>query len=114
MIRDFSVFPNDENGDALFNMASQGDNLEKKREVNFSVVFPTRESALAFAIQMLQKDNKVSFSAAGGSKEKPWLVELHPIILPTHASISGFESSLCQESLALGGINDGWGCFAQY
>lgn len=46
MARDDSRFPPDDNGDALWNMAEAGDDLGKRREVDFSVIFPTEAAAL--------------------------------------------------------------------
>lgn len=38
MQRDKLVFPDDENGDVLWRMNLQGDNLTKAREIDFSVI----------------------------------------------------------------------------
>ncbi len=48
MIRDKSTYPDDENGDALWNMVQQGDDLSKKRDIEFTVIFSTEEDALKF------------------------------------------------------------------
>ena len=37
--RDLSQFPLDDNGDVLWQMASDGDNLSAPRDMDFSVVF---------------------------------------------------------------------------
>ena len=113
MSRDLSVFPEDENGNVLFDMAADGDNLEEPREIDFSVIFPSEDSAIQFAIRLLRNDLKVSFSDYEGSEEFPWQVQAHPFMLPTHENVSGFESMLAGEAAAFGGRNDGWGCMSQ-
>jgi hypothetical protein len=61
MARDYSRFPADENGDALWRMAEAGDDLTKPREVDFAVIFPTEGTALQFAVHLLRNGQKVSF-----------------------------------------------------
>ncbi|MET3132509.1 hypothetical protein AAKU55_002783 [Oxalobacteraceae bacterium GrIS 1.11] len=62
MARDYLHYPADENGDILWNMGQGGDNLSVAREVDFSVIFPSEESALKFALHLLCNHQKVSFS----------------------------------------------------
>ncbi|RYY79732.1 MAG: ribonuclease E inhibitor RraB [Moraxellaceae bacterium] len=113
MNRDYAQYPNDENGDILWNMNQGGDNFSTPREVDFSIIFPTEESALEFAIHLLRNEQKVSFTTYEEHPELPWQVQAHPILVPTHANISSYESQLAQDAASLGGRNDGWGCFAQ-
>lgn len=112
MARNYEQFPDHENGDVLWDMAQNGDDLTKQREVDFSVIFPTEKAALEFAVLLLRNDQKVSF-APYDNDELPWQVQAHPIMVPTHANISGYESQLADDATPLGGRNDGWGCFAQ-
>ena len=113
MSRNYKQFPDDENGDILFNMAQDGDNLSKEREVDFSVIFPTEDAAIKFAVHLLRNEQKVSFSPYEEHDELPWQVQAHPVMIPTHENISGYESQLAEDSAVFGGRNDGWGCFAQ-
>jgi hypothetical protein len=113
MSRNYSQFPDDENGNILWDMQQEGDNLEIPREVDFSVIFPTEEAAIKFAVHLLRNDQKVSFSPYEVHEELPWQVQAHPVMLPTHENISGYESELASAAQELGGRNDGWGCFAQ-
>lgn len=113
MTRDYAKFPDDENGDVLWRMQEHGDNLSKRREIDFSVIFPSEDSALQFAVHLLRNGQKVSFSEYEGSEEFPWQVEVHPNMEPTHENVSGFERQLEDDAAKLGGKNDGWGSFAQ-
>jgi hypothetical protein len=109
MERDFVLFPSDENGDVLWHMAQHGVDFSDLREIDFSVIFPTKENALRFAVMALQNDEKVSFSSYEGNKDFPWQVQLHPVMEPTHQNISEFEAMLEGPAASLGGKNDGWG-----
>ena len=113
MTRNLIDFPNDANGGVLWDMSQDGDNLEKPREIDFSVIFPTEDAALKFAIQLLKNDQKVSFSAYEEHEELPWQVQAHPFMIPSHENISGYEYLLESESQSFGGRNDGWGCMSQ-
>jgi hypothetical protein len=113
MARDYLLFPRDENGDALWNMSEQGDDLSKGREFDFCVIFPTDEAALRFAMELLRMGQKVSFSRYMENSEYPWQVKAHPWLHPTHKAITDFEEQLGRGAASLGGRNDGWGCMDQ-
>jgi hypothetical protein len=107
------TFPDDENGEVLRQMMEQGDNLEIPREIDFSVIFPTEDSALKFAVLLLRNGQKVSFSEYEEHDELPWQVQAHPFMVPSHENISGYEALLAGEAEAFAGQNDGWGCEIQ-
>lgn len=113
MSRDLALFPDDENGDVLWNMQEDGDNLSTSREVDFSVIFPSEEAALKFAVQLLRDEQKVSFSKYDGNDELPWQVQAHPVMEPTHENIIGYEEQLAEAAAKYGGRNDGWGSMQQ-
>lgn len=112
-MNDSTDFPDDENGDVLRQMAEQGDDLSVPREIDFSVIFPTEDAALKFAILLLRNGQKVSFSEYDANEERPWEVQAHPFMVPSHDNISGYESLLASEAEPLDGQNDGWGCEVQ-
>ncbi len=113
MKRDFKQFPDDENGDVLWRMKQHGDNLSVAREVDFSVIFPTEEAALNFAVHLLKNEQKVSFSKYPENDEMPWQVQAHPFMVPTHEAISGYEAQLGEDAAKFDGRNDGWGSMQQ-
>jgi len=113
MKRDYTKFPNDENGNVLWRMLEDGDNLSKPREIDFSVIFSTEEAALQFAVHLLHSDQKVSFSEYAEHDELPWQVQVHPVREPTYENITGFENQLGADAAEFGGRNDGWGSMAQ-
>lgn len=113
MKRNHAQCPDDDNGDVLWNMLRDGDNLTKRREIDFSVIFPAEKAALEFAMHLLRHGQKVSFGAYEGNSELPWQVQVHRVMLPTHEEITEFEEALASDATPLGGRNDGWGCLAQ-
>lgn len=113
MKRDFKQFPDDENGNVLWHMKQSGDNLSVAREIDFSVIFPTENDAINFAVHLLRNDQKVSFSPYPEHKELKWQVQVHPVMQPTHEHITGFEALLAKHSAKYGGRNDGWGSMEQ-
>ena len=113
MARDYQLFPDDENGDILQNMADAGDKLGVAREVDFSVIFPDEDAALQFAVHFLRNEQKVSFGPYEGDDDMPWQVQAHPVMAPSHAIISGYEAQLAGDAERFGGRVDGWGCFSQ-
>lgn len=113
MKRDYAKFPDDENGEVLWRMHENGDNLSKPREIDFSVIFPTEEAAPQFAVHLLRNDQKVSFSEYEEHDELPWQVQVHPFMEPTHENITGFEDHLGEDAAEFGGRNDGWGSMTQ-
>jgi hypothetical protein len=113
MSRNYSEFPDDDNGDVLWKMHQEGDDLRVRREVDFSVIFPTEEAALEFAIHLLRNEQKVSFSTYEENDDLPWQVQAHPVLIPTHENICSYENQLAEDAESLGGRNDGWGSFVQ-
>lgn len=49
MKRDYKQFPKDDNGEVLWQLRTSGDALTEPREIDFSVIFPSKEAAGAFA-----------------------------------------------------------------
>lgn len=104
------TYPDDENGAMLRQMADDGDDLSEPREIAFTVIFPTEDAALKFAVVLLKHDQKVSFAEGGEQDDRFWLVQAHPYMIPSHENISGYEELLAIEADSLGGKTIGWGC----
>ncbi len=113
MTRMSDDFPNDENGDVLRRMQQDGDDFTKPRDVDFSVVFPSKSSAEEFADHFRRSGFKVAVQECDGERELPWDVTVTRYMLPTHAEITEVENTLEDAAAPLGGSNDGWGCFRQ-
>ncbi len=113
MTRDHTQFPDDENGETLWHMQEQGDNLAVPREIDFSILFREQGQALQFAQELLKKHLKVSLSDDEQNEEFPFELQVHQMMEANHPSVSKFEAVLVSGAKQYGGVGDGWGCFAQ-
>jgi hypothetical protein len=106
-------FPDDENGDVLRRLQKNGDNLTMPRDVDFSVVFATEESAQKFAEYFVRCAYKVSVTNSNCVPDLPWDVVVTKHMVPSHNEITEAEETLQDIAEGLGGRNDGWGCISQ-
>jgi hypothetical protein len=106
-------YPNDENGDVLRRMEAGGDDLTQPRNIDFSVVFADEDSAQSFSRHFQALGYKASVDFAEVEKGFPWDVVVVKHMTPSHQEIGDFESLLEGVAEALGGYNDGWGCFCE-
>ena len=106
-------FPADENGQVLRQMAESGDDLSKPRNIDFTVVLPSKAAARKFAAHFTGSGYQARVDETGTVPELPWDVVVVKHMLPAHAGITGFEEELEAAATSLGGRNDGWGCFEQ-
>src|SRR5215831_8050690 len=111
MERDYKRFPHDENGDVLWRTFCDGDRLDKPSVIDFSVIFPVREDALAFGAVLLEQSFRVQFLKYEKKNELVWQIMVTPVMLPDHGEISRLEELLGRQAEVFGGRNDGWGCF---
>jgi hypothetical protein len=109
--RNIEVFPNTENGDVLFRMASKGDRPWISRPVTFSVVFPTLADASAFAEIIAGTNTKCEVSSYNGAEGFSHQAEVTTNIVATHQEVTDFENYIGSVAAKFGGRNDGWGCF---
>jgi hypothetical protein len=102
-------FPGDENGQALRNMALNGDDIHRPRDINFSVVFQEKLPAERFIQSATSSGIKAKYTLDYDSDK--WDVTVTLMLIPTHNSISQIEECLQNLATPLGGRNDGWGCY---
>ena len=112
MNRDPDLFPEDDTGDALWEMQGQGDDLSKPREVEFSVVFTEEEQALKFGRMLLEYRQKTSLADDEEDAEYPFEITLHAYMLPTYDNIKKYEALIEEKAESFNGHYDGWGCFS--
>ena len=105
--------PNDDNGDVLRRMEAEGDDLSRSRDIDFNVVFPKQAGAEEFAEQIRRHGYATKVRLAKVVETHPREVLVVRNMFPTHSGITAFEQELQDIADALGGHNDGWGCFSQ-
>jgi hypothetical protein len=108
-----TIFPDDENGDALRNIAARGDDLTKPRDIDFTVVFAQASSAEQFAEHFRGLGYAVSVEEAGTKEDYPWDTVVVKHMVPTYEGITDFENELQTVADQWDGHNDGWGFFSE-
>jgi hypothetical protein len=110
MERDYKQFPDDDNGEVLWRLRSQGDALTEPREIDFSVVMPSEDAALEFAVTCLRSGFKVELAEADEHHEDglDWEVFVYTDAVPTHSDITMLEDALTKQAVPLGGRFSGW------
>lgn len=110
MERDLALFPDDNNGNALWQMLQEGDDLSQAREIEFSVIFPNQELALKFGHLLLENNQKLSFCAYQENEEFPWEITAYPEMPASYENIAAYQNLLQASSEPLKGQFDGWYC----
>jgi len=88
------TFPDDENGRVLRRMQENGDDLTRTRDLDFTVVFPTKLFAEAFADHFKRLGYSVSVEETKTVPELPWDVVVTRNMIPSHNEICEFEDTL--------------------
>jgi hypothetical protein len=107
------LHPNDDNGDVLRRLEADGDDLSRPRDIDFNVVFPKERPANEFAQHLREKGYRAIVELENVRESHPWGVRVVKNMIPTHSGITAFEQGLQDLGDALGGYNDGWGCFSK-
>ena len=104
---------NDANGDALRRMETQGDDLTRPRNIEFTVVFPNQNLANRFARHIGALGYEVSLELSETVEGFPWDVIVVKHMAPSHNEIGEFETVLQTAAGAFGGRHDGWVCVSE-
>jgi hypothetical protein len=110
MIRDLTLCPNDNIGDALWELQQAGNDLEQPREIEFSVLFPSQALALQFGQLLLENNQKLSFTPFQDNKALPWEITAYPEMELSYENISAYQALLETSSAPLQGKFDGFYC----
>jgi hypothetical protein len=103
------MFPDDETGGLLRLMQEQGDDLAVSRDVDFFLIFDTKDEALAFANQA-DLGPEFRISTARYEKTSKWQAALTVNMVPLYAEIVALEKQVARLGREHGGQPDGWGC----
>jgi hypothetical protein len=114
MIRDPAKFPSDENGEVLWRLAQNGDDLSIARDIDFSLDFQTEQSALDCGMFLFKAEFKIQLDPPlADEPDSPWTVQVIPYMVPSHAEIGHLEGYLGDVARHYGGDCTGWGCMQQ-
>lgn len=104
-----SIYPNDEDGQALEQIETQGSDMSLPMEIDFFIAVPSVEAgeAVSSAIRRLGFSPSVELDDETGQ----WTCYAAKTMVATYESIIEAQSKLSQVSEPLGGSTDGWGTY---
>jgi hypothetical protein len=109
--RDYAQFPDDDNGNVLWDLRCHGDALRESREIDFTCIFPSEAAAIDFAVACLRSEFKVEMHKAEEHLPKDgldWEVIVYTEAVPAHTTITQIEKSLDKRAAKGGGRASGW------
>ncbi|MFC6051848.1 hypothetical protein A6M14_11350 [Acinetobacter sp. Ac_877] len=110
MSRDYQQFPDDDNGNVLWQMAEDGDDLTVAHEIEYSIAFKSQELAEKCALFLLQEEQKISLFQDEESNE--WFITIYVYMEPDYSDIVDLEEWFTKIGTEYNGEYDGWGCMA--
>ena len=110
--RDLELFPNDDNGDVLWQMAQDGDDLTEAHEIEYSIAFTDKEKAEQCALFLLHEEQKISLFIDEESENQEWIITIYVYMEPEYSDIVDLEEWFSKIANEHGGEYDGWGCMA--
>lgn len=109
MHRDPSIFPNDEDGDILWNMHLADDDLIGQRSVNFSVLFEAEANADAYAAEMREAAFEVQVDDCLDTYDIPaWEAVTTAHIILSYERITALTDLISSIAASHGGVPNGW------
>jgi hypothetical protein len=103
------LFPDDETGELLRLMQEQGDDLSVARDVDFFLIFDSKDEAQSF-INQADLGPEFRVSTAHYEKTTKWQATLTANMVPLYAEIVALERQVARLGHEYGGQPDGWGC----
>lgn len=110
MTRDFEKFPEDDNGNLLWQMHEDGDDLDEIHELEFSMYFKTQELAEKCAISLLLEEQKISLYLDEEVQPNEWVITIYVNLFPEYEDIVDLEQWFTKIAEQFDGEYDGWGC----
>ena len=110
--RDLELFPNDDNGDVLWQMAQDGDDLTEAHEIEYSIAFTDKAKAEQCALFLLHEEQKISLFSDEESENQEWIITIYVYMEPEYSDIVDLEEWFTKIANEHGGEYDGWGCMA--
>jgi regulator of RNase E activity RraB len=112
MTRDYEQFPDDDNGNVLWQMAEDGDDLTDLHEIEFSIAFQDQKNAEQCALYLLYQEQKVSLFQDDSVEPNEWVITVFVNMEPEYSDIVDLEQWFTNIAEKFQGEYDGWGCMA--
>ena len=108
MTRDFKLYPDDDNGNVLWQMHQDGDDLTEAHEIEYSIAFTSQEQAEKCALFLLQEEQKISLFVDEDNDVAEWIVTIYVYMEPEYSDIVDLEEWFTKIANEHGGEYDGW------
>ncbi|MCU4615053.1 ribonuclease E inhibitor RraB [Acinetobacter lwoffii] len=112
MSRDYNQFPDDENGNVLWQMHQDGDDLQEAHEIEFLIAFADEAQADRCALHLLKEEQKISLFQDEDSDTLEWIITIYVYMEPAYEDIVDLEQWFSKIAAQFQGEYDGWGCMA--
>ncbi|MFX2103009.1 ribonuclease E inhibitor RraB [Acinetobacter baumannii] len=112
MTRDYEQFPDDDNGNVLWQMVEDGDDLTELHEIEFSIAFQDQQNAEQCAMHLLYQEQKISLFQDDSVEPNEWIITIFVTMEPEYSDIVDLEQWLSTIAEQFNGEYDGWGCMA--
>lgn len=112
MSRDYNQFPDDENGNVLWQMHQDGDDLQEAHEIEFAIAFADEAQADRCALHLLKEEQKISLFQDEESDTLEWIITIYVYMEPAYEDIVDLEQWFSKIAAQFQGEYDGWGCMA--
>lgn len=111
MNRDYEQFPDDDNGNVLWQMVEDGDDLTELHEIEFSIAFQDQQNAEQCAMHLLYQEQKFLFQD-DSVEPNEWIITIFVTMEPEYSDIVDLEQWFSTIAEQFNGEYDGWGCMA--
>lgn len=112
MSRDYEQFPDDDNGNVLWQMTQDGDDLSEAHEIEYSIAFNNQTQAQQCALFLLEEEQKISLFIDEDTPQPEWIITVYVYMEPEYSDIVDLETWFEKIAEQHGGEYDGWGCMA--
>src|SRR5690606_21025108 len=110
MSRDYNQFPDDENGNVLWQMHQDGDDLQEAHEIEFSLVLSDEEQADRCALYLLKEEQKISLFQDEESATLEWIITIYVYMEPTNEETLDREQWFSKIAPDIQDAYGGWRC----
>ena len=112
MTRNYELYPDDDNGNVLWQMHTDGDDLTEPHEIEYSLAFKSEVQADQCALYLLKEEQKISLFEDTDGEKSEWIITIYVYMEPEHSDIVDLEEWFSKIAEQHGGEYDGWGCMA--
>lgn len=114
MTRDYQQFPDNDNGNLLWQMFEDGSDLNEPYEVEFTIVFEQQQHADQCALHLLHQEQKISLYQEDQQEDQThlWVLNIHINMILEHDDLVDLEEWLGRIAEQFSGRYDGWGCMS--